>query len=481
MTRILPALAILFVCLVLVACRWPALNFPLFWDELGVYGPSVFYLLENGVDFQPKSLDPELSRGHPMLYVYVNALVGSVFGATGVVLHAFNLLIACLVLLGTFALGKKVLGTAIGVLAAAILSVQPIFHAQATLILPEMALALAALGMLYAYLTRMPWMYLVSGVAAVWLKETAIFIPLALIMHRLLTLRLRRVPVAQVGTLLEVLLLSLPWVAFGAFLLLQKVQNGWFLFPYHTGLFDFSPLEVLKKFGRFLKFLLLDQGRFVWSAVLSISLILAVKKKQLSWRKWLDHPYSELYTAFFLFGFLLVGFSATNAYLNRYLLLLFPPLALVVAAQLYSICQTLLMGWPASRRGWVIPTFLLLGFLFLGLPWIIPVRKFVYDEHPFFERHLILTQMAVQEMMENEEYQDCHVQCNWPIHTALEDKEAGYRQTELPFYLLGPNDTLDYQVRLDPGSYSYPPPPNRSEVFKIIEYHGMTCTIYRRK
>jgi len=481
MTRILSALPVLLVCLVLVVCRWSALSFPLFWDELGVYGPSVFYLLENGVDFQPKSLDPELSRGHPMLYVFVNALVGSALGANSFVLHAFNLFIACLVLVGTFLLGKRMLGASTGVIAAIILSVQPVFHAQATLILPEMALALAALGMLYGYLARMPWLYLLSGIAAVWLKETAIFIPLALILHRFLVLRLRRVPIIQVSSLLEFLLLGLPWLAFGAFLVLQKVQNGWFLFPYHTGLFDFSPIEVLKKFVRFSKFLLIDQGRFVWGGVLSISLIIAVWKKTISLSKWIDHPKWEIYSAFFLFGVLLVGFSATNAYLNRYLLLLFAPLALVVADQLLSLSRTLFLAWSGTKKGWIVSAFMLVIFLFLGLPWLMPVRKFVYDEHPFFERHLVLTQMAVQEMMENEEYQGCHVQCNWPIHTALEDEKAGYRQGILPFYLLGPNDTLDYQVRLDPGSYAHPPPPNHSEVVKTIEYYGMTCTIYRRK
>lgn len=481
MTRTLPALAVLLLCLFLVACRWPALSFPLFWDELGVYGPSVFYLLENGVDFQPKALDPELSRGHPMLYVFVNALVGAAFGASSVVLHSFNLFIACLVLVGTYMLGKKVFSATTGVLAAALLSVQPVFHAQATLILPEMALALAALGMLYGYLARMPVLYLVSGVAAVWLKETAIFIPMALILHRVLMLRSRRLPLMQINTLLEVLLLIAPWIAFAAFLLLQKIQNGWFLFPYHTGLFDFSPDEVLKKLGRFLAFLLVDQGRFVWGAVVGSSLLLAFRKKRITWNKWVDHPKWEAYTAFFLFGFLLLGFSATNAYLNRYLLLLFPPLALVVADQLKNHFRTAFTAWPSKKRGLIIPVSVIVGFLLLGFPWLLPVKRFVYDEHPVFKRHVVLTQMAVQELMENGEYQGCHVQCNWPMHTALEDEKAGYRLENLPFYLLGPNDTLDYQVWLDPGSYSNPPPLGRSEVMKTIEYHGMSCTIYRRK
>jgi len=478
MARTLPAILVFAVCVALVACRWPALNFPLFWDEMGVYGPSVYYLLENGVDIQPKALDPELSRGHPMLYVFVNAVVAKVFGSSIAVLHAFNLLIACCVLWATFALGKKLFDPTTGAIAAVLLAAQPIFQAQSTLILPEMALALAALGMLHGYLAKLPLLYLLSGIAAVWVKETAIFIPFILITHFLGSLYVKRLPLLHADNLLKICWLAFPWIAFGAFLIVQKHQNGWFLFPYHTSLFDFDPAELLKKLTRFLLFLFFNQGRFLWGFILIIALISAFIRRKLVWPNLIDSPHFPAFSCFLLYGLVLLAFSSTNAYLNRYLLFLFPPLSLVVAHALKAGFTDAWSELPKRFRVVSMPVFLALAFCLPTLAWIMPVRHFVYDEHPAFKQHIALTEMAVQEIMTNNDFEGCHIQCNWPIHTALEDEKAGYRKAPLNFYLLGPSDSLDYRVWLMPGSISNPPSPLHTAVYQVIEHSGMTCTIY---
>jgi 4-amino-4-deoxy-L-arabinose transferase-like glycosyltransferase len=446
---------------------------------MGVYGPSVFFLLENGVDIQPKALDPELSRGHPMLYVFANAVVAKFFGSSISVLHAFNLFLACTVLWATFALGKKVFDATTGVIGAVLLVSQPIFQAQATLILPEMALALTAIGMLYGYLAKMPVLYLVSGIAAVWLKETAIFIPLILITHFLWGLHQKRLSLLQADALLKIFWLGIPWMAFGAFLWIQKAQNGWFLFPYHTSLFDFDPAELLKKLVRFLLFLFYDQGRFLWGLILLLSLLGAFLRKKLVWSNLVEDTHWPVLSCFFLYSLVLLAFSSTNAYLNRYLLLLFPPLSLVVA---YGLKVTFSYAWNNWTGSWhyvVLPASLVLSFSLIALPWLLPTDDFVYDEHPVFKRHIALMEMAVQEVMNREEYDGCHIQCNWPIHTAFEDEQAGYRKDPLNFYLLGPSDTLDFKVWLMPGSIANPPSPQQTSIYQVIEHAGMTCTIYQ--
>ena len=456
-------------------CRLPALHLPLFWDELGVDAPSVFELMENGVDIQPKALDPELSRGHPMLYVFVNALIGSLFGENLVTLHVFNLLISLCVLVSTFFLGRLLFGTMTGLLGAFLLALQPIMHAQATLILPEVSLSLAAIWMLYGYWSNNRLIYVMAGVCAVWLKETAIFIPAALILYELSTLVKSNQTITSRSFISRLFWIGTPWLAFGGFLILQKIQNGWFLFPYHTGLFDLSPGSIFKKLILYLQFLLVNQGRFLWLFWLVIGFVFAYLNRERN-KPISEFLLSPVYQMAISYIGILVLFSSTNAYLNRYLLLVFPVLAILVAEQIAQIYLT----WknsPGLKALSMVTSLALLAVI----PWLLPVKHFVYDEHPVFERQLILTQAVVDELVQNPEYNGCNIQCNWPIQDALKMDYAGYREEILPFYLLGPGDHLDFQIWMMPGSTSNPPPPDQTEIVKVMEYEGMSCTIFRRK
>lgn len=447
----------------------------MFWDELGVYGPSVYYLMENGIDIQPKALDPELSRGHPMLYVFANALVGSLTGESLASLHLFNLSITLFLLLSTFFLGRALIDSRSGLLAVVILAAQPILHAQATLILPEMALSLAIIWMLYAYWTWKPALYTLAGIAAVWTKETAIFIPFALWVFEIFSHRGNFVHLLKKSNRSRFIWISVPWFSFVLFLILQKVQNGWILFPYHTGLFDFTPTAIAGKLGNFLSFLFWEQGRFLWSLILLTgSLVLYYRKSgitpALPTRDTASHG---LIASVFM---VIIGFSSTNAYLNRYLLLLFPLIAIVVADMAFAIYDR----YSISMKGALAAPLMFLGLMVI-LPWLIPARSFAYDEHPNFVRYLELTQLAVDELMTEKEYAGSNIQCNWPIHSAIQFDHGGYRKKALPFYLVGPNDSLNFQVRINPGANDNPPSPSRLDVYKVFTHAGMTCTIYKRR
>lgn len=469
-------LSLVFLSIVLGAVlisRYPALNLPLFWDELGVYGQSVFYLLEHGVSIEPRALDPELSRGHPMLYVFVNALFTSLCGATIFNLHLFNLSIALCLILATYALGKLWVNEWVGCVAAALLAAQPIFHAQATLILPEMSLALAAVGMLYAYHKSYYILYILSGFIAVWIKETAIFIPGALLL-----LELVRFPAYKAqGNLFtwfkKTLWIASPWLGFGIFLIIQRAQNGWFLFPYHTSLFDWSPTTILSKLGWYLSFLFYKQGRFLWLILLFVALYRYFRTSLQSTKISNYAPY--LSTAF-VYVILLLAFSSTNAFLNRYLLLLYPVLAIAVAHSIFYLFQ----GSNKELHSTKLQSWLVFSVLVIT-PWLIPVKHFVYDEHPRFDRHIELTNMAVRELMEQPIYHGRNIQCNFPLHNALLDDHAGFREDSLPFQIVGPSESVDFIAFIHPGSYDHMPSETRCRVSKIIEHMGMSCTIYECK
>ena len=127
--------------LVFIFYKIPHLYEPLFWDEVGVYGRSVFALIDTEIGFQPKYLEPTMSRGHPMLYVYLTASFTKLFGSNVFAMHLFNLCVSVALLISIFYIGSKLWTKKVGLFAALLLVAQPLFIAQSVLVFPEMMLA----------------------------------------------------------------------------------------------------------------------------------------------------------------------------------------------------------------------------------------------------------------------------------------------------------------------------------------------------
>ena len=65
-----------------VVSRWEYLFLPYFWDEMGVYAHGALIMSEHGLGLLPSSLNPELSRGHPLLFYFLAALNFQIFGTS---------------------------------------------------------------------------------------------------------------------------------------------------------------------------------------------------------------------------------------------------------------------------------------------------------------------------------------------------------------------------------------------------------------
>ena len=82
----------------LIVFKWSDLSLPYFWDELGVYTQAADYQVQHGISLAPASVPPVLSRGHPLLFTCMNAIVRRVFGEQVMVAHVFCFFIAVLLL-----------------------------------------------------------------------------------------------------------------------------------------------------------------------------------------------------------------------------------------------------------------------------------------------------------------------------------------------------------------------------------------------
>lgn len=162
----------------LVITHLPLLRLPYFWDEAGYYIPAARDLLLDG------SLIPQstISNAHPPLVMAYLALSWKLFGYSPLVTRVAMLLNAAFALLGVFELARQVAERGVAIASTICVAVYPVFFAQSSLALVDLAAAGLTFWGLRSYVRRE------FGRAAFWFtlaalaKETAIIAPLALLL-----------------------------------------------------------------------------------------------------------------------------------------------------------------------------------------------------------------------------------------------------------------------------------------------------------
>lgn len=234
---------ILLTCAVFVLIKIPFLNLPYFWDEAWVYAPAVFDMYENGPSLSPDSINPDLSRGHPILFHFFAVCWMSIFGASFTTVHAFSVFVALLLIWATYALGTALANQKVGFWAAVFLAMQPMFIQQAGFLLPEVQLALFVVLTVLFYIKRKVGLFILSGTAMLLTKETGILVIGILGLVELVDfIRERNFSKKR---WLEFLSIGMPVALAFVYFLVQYAQFGWFMFPEHVSMFETDP-EIWK-------------------------------------------------------------------------------------------------------------------------------------------------------------------------------------------------------------------------------------------
>lgn len=397
----LPFLILLLGLVFLWWNRWHSLSNPYFWDEMGVYGKGVQYLFANGIGVLPASLPPEISRGHPLLFSSIHALVIQVFGNKFFVSHFFALLVSSATVLSTYLLAQHSLPKVLAAAAASLLICQNIFIAQSTLVIPEMSIALISTLALWSYFKRHYLFTILVLCIGVWIKESVIiiaafigFIQVIELIHSGIYLKKAK----------QLLLFTLPLIAFIGFLLIQKVQNGWYFFPYHTEIVQESAFNGFwDKLERHYTFIFYEQGRKYWliASLIGLFTLPFIRRGK------------SLLT---LIGFLIVNLLVFSLafYMDRYLLYLYPVLVILVVHGL----KVLSFG-----RDW-ISLLLIAGMASLSL---LELKNdtFRYDVSVSYEDVIRVHEEAVSQLCELDE-SSIIVGSNFPIYMSLDDFQLGY-------------------------------------------------------
>jgi 4-amino-4-deoxy-L-arabinose transferase-like glycosyltransferase len=199
----------------LIALHAPLLRLPYFWDEAGYYIPAARDLLSGSLI--PYSTP---SNAHPPLVLAWLALCWKIFGQSQLVTRCAMLLLAAFSLLGFFRLARTVANSAVAVCSTALVAIYPVFFTQSSLAQVDLPAAGFIFWGLESYFrgrrisveTRAPVLSKAEGFSPVliWFslaalaKETAILVPLALMLWYFVSLFIRKLSFRSVQTRLLV-------------------------------------------------------------------------------------------------------------------------------------------------------------------------------------------------------------------------------------------------------------------------------------
>ena len=381
----------------------------------------------------------EFSRGHPLLCAFTFAAGYRVLGPTPWAGHIVALGIACCALLAAFGLGRAVAGRNAGLLGGITLAIQPLFVAQAAQVLPEMLLAACCTAALWAHVTSRRAAYLAFASMAMLTKETAVVLPAGLVLAEVVLAVRREGRDPGLARRLGVILLPLATLA--VFLAVQRTQHGWFMFPYHTGFLATSPWAVLDRAAFFFGFAFVGQGRFVWLVVLG--LVLGVRQALAPWA--LGRP---VWVVLACYATAVFAFSIMNFPLGRYLLLVMPVLALLVASAALELRRLRpVVGSAAIAALVLVP----LGFQ--------ERARFAFDEDMGY-RHVVGTQQAVSAHLATTLAVDAgaRIVADFPLDLGLRDPRMGYSPvayTNVTKCTSTFDPAATYYVYASPGSLDY--------------------------
>lgn len=381
--------------------QWSSLNLPYFWDEMGVYGKGVQYLLIHGIGLLPQYLPPELSRGHPILFYSIHALILKFSVNEFYISHAASLIFSSLCLITTYLLAKEFLPKTLAAMTCCLLVVQSIFLAQSSLVLPEILIALISMSSILTFFKgRYTWTILILCIG-VMLKESVIITAAFLgLVYFLQTLSERRL-IKQWKNLLA---FTLPLITLLIYLQIQQAHHGWYFFPYHTDILQESALPGFgEKLQAHLQFILFSQGRRYWSLAIFIALasLFLVREK-------------AKVLLIFIFLALNIGLFSFAFYMDRYLLFIYPLLTIVVVFGVYQI----------SFRNKPLSFLIVLLLCWLSYNQL-KTTTFHYDVNLAYKdlvnAHLDAVSAFCQQPTETLSYY-----ANFPINASLADTTLGY-------------------------------------------------------
>lgn len=395
------------VLLAVVSYKFRFLGLPYFWDEAWPYGVAVRTLHHHGLSLLPDALPSFVSRGHPLMFHFLAALWMKVFGTSLISGHSFALAVSLLTIVFVYKFCKAFFSKRVAMIACILMAVQPVFIAQSVFLMPEMLMALWTMVCFYYYF-RQQWLAFVLAATAMLLtKESGGILILALGATELTGYCLpggrRFMPFARRAGII-----ALP-VAFAfVYFLIQKLQYGFFLYPFYMNYMASQWMKITSDLPSALAYLFVYDGRNGISAFILVALSMLAFTK----RKTAIGNTGRIFLCFVIFIAGYVLFSAVNYYIPRYLLCCFPVFIVLAAA----LMERALGQWR------IILWLSVAGLVVTHLFYYMQPKKIGDTDYSYAVRK----DLAVVQYCEAQHLHDAHILANSVLRIDFQEPYAGY-------------------------------------------------------
>jgi len=400
--------------LLFVFFKWSQLSLPFFWDESWVYGPALQLMAKDGPGLLPNDLHDWYSRGHPLLFHFLGSTWIKLFGSSLPVIHGFALSVSILYLVAVYWVAGRLFGWKAGIGAGLLVAAQPAFIAQSTMVMPEIFLAATTLAGFYFLIRKKYMLTAFAGSLAVLTKETGLAIFGSFMIYWMLITLKNKQEFKLRKSLTEFLMLCIPFLVFGIFLIIQYFQKGWFFYPAHVGMIDLTWSSISHKLEIIYKTLFVSSGMI---AILLFSVSSTVD--ELVARKKLSPELKNFLLPGLLLLVLFSLFSAVNFFTNRYLL----PLSAIVLIP----CAVLIVG--SRRPDWMkLAIFILLMSFSLSYS-VLPQNHRVGDTSMGYVDGIRVNQDCINWMVNNDLQKD-KVLTHFLMQIQLSNASSRYLEKE---------------------------------------------------
>lgn len=371
-TKILSSRSLAY-CLVLlfIVLKSAHLDYPFFWDESWPYASAIHEMYKVGPSLSPSAIPPELSRGHPTLFIFLVSVWMKLFGTSLTAIHSFPLFIAALFSLAIYETGRKLFSARTGVLALLLIIFQAVFFVQASFVLLEVFLAFFGLLSLYFYAKGKLTLLSLSLLILFFTKESGLALGLTLGIVSLVRLAIKDIDGKMF--LRHLVAFGLPLLAIVIFFQIQKDQLGWYFFPYHVELMETGFKAVARKIqAGLIAIFIAGYRNIIMVVVLAMSVLFYLKYREQdlagrvkrSLRSMYQRPWSDR-VVFVSSSVVFIGiftlYSAFNFFTLRYFLIALVPAFMLIAAFVSFIAKYL------HRAAFAGSVLFVVGFHFFAL------------------------------------------------------------------------------------------------------------------
>ena len=337
------------IILIFIILKLPHLDYPFFWDESWPYASAIHSMYQHGPSLSPDAIDPNLTRGHPTLWIFMVATWMKIFGTSLIAIHSFPLLVSTLFSISIYEIARKLFNPITGIFALLLIIFQLIFFVQSSLVLLEISLAFAALSSIYFYSTnQLKWLTF-SLLILFFIKETGTILGLSLGIMSIIRWLKRDINLKEF--LRHLMVFSIPVIAYVVFFSIQKKLLGWYFFPFHVELVEINYPVIRDKFIAGLSLLTIEDNRRLLLQLLALFMAVVLVSKwdvlknniaQFSFETFFGEKWSEQKTfvlTILLFIPVFLFFSGMNVFINRYYLIVLVPFYFLYALIFASLVK----------------------------------------------------------------------------------------------------------------------------------------------